>query len=155
MSQQEFEPQQQPDKEIYQPQYPYSWSDQAQREGLPRDEPHISYGMPSGQVVDQDYEPGQARGTQVPWWARPQPRQKSQSTFVTIVVIAILLTLLMGGLGIAGVVLGALAHILGVIIGAIFILFLFVCLLVFLILGLIARAISRAFGPPRTRRGRW
>jgi hypothetical protein len=140
MSQQEFEPRrQQPDEEVYQPQYPYAWSDQPQQEGMPRDEPPINYDRQAG------YQAGQS---QVPWWARPQPQQNDPFRFAAIVGIAILVILLMGALGIAGVVLGALGHILGVILGAILALLIFVFLLVFLILGLIFRAIGRSFGVP-------
>jgi len=154
MSQQEFEPQQQPDQETYQPQYPYSWSDQPQQEGMPRDEPPINYNSSVGRSGYQEYGSGQTRGTQVPWWARPQPRQTSSFGFMAILALVILLTLVLGGLGVAGVVFGALLHILGVIIGAIFILLLFAFLLILLVLGLIGRTLRRAFGPPHGARGR-
>lgn len=140
MSQREFEPRgQQPDEEIYQPQYPYTWSNQPQQEGMPRDEPPVNYDAQSG------YQAGQA---QVPWWARPQPHQNGPFIFAAIVAIAILLTLIMGALGIVGVVLGSIGHILGVILGAVFALLIFVFLLAFLILSLIFRAIGRSFGAP-------
>ena len=142
MSQQEFEPRKQrPDEEIYQPHYPYNWSGQDQQAGMPRDEPPSTYSAQSGERYDV---PGTA---QVPWWARPQPQQNGSLTFAAIVAIVIVLTLVMGALGIVGVVLGSLAHILGVILGAIFALLIFVCLLVCLILSLVGRAIGRAVRP--------
>ena len=150
MGQQQFEPRgQKSDDEIYQPQYPYNWSDQHE-EGMPRDEPPGAYNAPANQTVEQDYP---AQRTQVPWWARPQPRQNNSLRFAAILAVAILIVLLMGGLGIVGVVIGSLAHILGIIIGAIFALFIFVFLLVFLILALVWRAIGRAVGyDPRAQR---
>lgn len=141
MSQQEFEPRrQQSNEEIYQPQYPYAWSGQSQQEGMPRDEPPLNYSAQQ----DQYNASGQA---QVPWWARPQPQQNGPMTFAAIVAIAIALIFVMGMLGVLGVVLGSIGHILGVILGAIFALIIFVFLLVFLILGLVGRAVSRAFRP--------
>jgi hypothetical protein len=156
MSQQEFEPQQSPDKEIYQPQYPYSWSNQGQ-EGMPRDEPPGSYGE------YRDQQNAQAGQPQVPWWARPQPQQNGPFIFAAIIALAILITFIIGALGIAGVIIGALAHILGFIIGAIIALIIFVTLLTLLILNLIWRSLGRIFGPPRrssrssrgSRRGPW
>lgn len=141
MSQQEFEPRQhQADEDLYQLHYPYAWSEQDQREGMPRDEPPGNYNTQDGR-----YESSNA--AQVPWWARPQPQRSSPLTFVGIVLIAIVLAFVLGGLGILGVVLGSLAHILGVILGAIFALLIFFFLLVFLILALVARFLRRAFGP--------
>lgn len=158
MSQQEFEPQQQANKDIYRAQYPYSWSDQAQQEGMPRDEPPSNYDAPAGQSGYQEVRQGEIWNAQVPWWARPQPRQTSSSGFLLIVVIVIVITLALGGLGIAGVVFGALLHILGILLGAIFALLLFALLLLFLILAMIRRAIRNVLGQSRTdmrRRGRW
>lgn len=143
MSQQEFEPQQQPDKEIYQPQYPYSWSDQ-EREGMPRDEPPGNYGEYQGQPGYQDDQVAQ---TQVPWWARPQPHQNGPFVFAVVVALAILIVFVLGALGIAGVVIGSLAHIVGILIGAICALIVFAALLVFLVLSLVWRALGKAFGP--------
>lgn len=146
MSQQEFESQgQQRDEEIYQPQYPYTWSDQAQREGMPRDEPPGYYGAAPEQSGYQNNAPGQG---QVPWWARPQPQKNGPVAFAAIIAFLILLVLVTGALGIVGVVLGSLAHIVGVILGAVFALLIFVFLLVFLVLSVVARTIGRAFGPP-------
>lgn len=137
MSQQEFEPRgHQSDDEIYQPQYPYSWSDRIQEEGLPRDKLSNDYSNQS------NYQSGQA-----PSWAQPQPRRRNGPyVFAAIVALAVLITLGMGALGIIGVVLGSLAHVLGVILGAIFALLIFVFLMVFLVLALVGRAIGRAVG---------
>lgn len=142
MSQQEFEPhQQRPDEEIHQPHYPYSWSGEGQQEGMPRDEPPGNYRSQEGAHY---HEP---RMAQVPWWARPQPQRNGRGNFGLIVAIAIFFMCCVGALGILGVVLSGLAHILGVIIGAIFALLIFVFLLVFLILNLVGRAIGRATRP--------
>lgn len=145
MSQQEFEPQPASEKEVYEPQYPYSWSQQEQ-EGMPRDEP------PSGYGVYREYQAGQA---QVPWWARPQPNQMGPFVFAGIVALAILITLLTGALGIAGVVIGSLAHIMGIIIGAAVALLIFAVLLVFLIISLILRALGKSSGLSRSGRRSW
>jgi hypothetical protein len=140
MSQQEFEsPRQRPDEEIYQPQYPYAWSDQVEQEGMPRDEPPINYSAQMG----RDGAPARA---QVPWWARPQPQQNSRLGLVGLVLLLILLASVMGGLGLVGVILGGIAHLLGIILVAILALLLFVFLLVIIIVSLIGRALSRAFG---------
>ncbi|HXR64554.1 MAG TPA: hypothetical protein VN729_01430 [Ktedonobacteraceae bacterium] len=146
MSQQEFEPRgQQPDEEVYRPHYPYNWSGQRE-EGMPRDELPGAYDAPAsqaGRVGSQDY---QARQAQVPWWARPQPRQYNRSGFIVLIFIVALIVLLMGGLGIVGVVLGSLLHVLGVLLGALFALFIFVVLLLLLVFVMIRRAIGRTFG---------
>ena len=65
MSQQEFVPRSQSDgldaksdeDEIYQPQYPYHWSGNLNKEGAPRDEPPSSYAEPTMQrgYQAQDY----------------------------------------------------------------------------------------------------
>lgn len=141
MSQQEFEPRpRQADDEVYRPQYPYTWSDQY-KEGMPRDESPASYDTPAGQR-----ERGQA---QVPWWARPRIQPHGSFTFATILAIALFLALLTGALGIAGVVLGALAHVIGVLLGAIFVLFIFLLILIFVVLALVRRALERAIGYDR------
>lgn len=146
MSQQEFEPRrQQSDEEIYRPNYPYNWSNQAEREGLPRDEPPGGYGSYEGQSSQANY---QQQG-QVPWWARPQRQQSGLSMFAVIVTIVILIALLMGGLGLVGIVLGSIAHILGVLLGAIFAMGIFVILLIFILIAIIRRALGRAFGYDR------
>ncbi|HEX7735557.1 MAG TPA: hypothetical protein VF458_11870 [Ktedonobacteraceae bacterium] len=134
MSQQEFEPRRQ------------------RGEGVPKDEPAGAYGVPESQEEYQEgyrnYRSGQGQG-QVPWWARPQPQQWNRSRFAGVLMIAILVLVLMGALGITGAVLGSLAHLLGIIIGAIFALFIFVFVLVLLILAIIWRAIGRATGYDR------
>ncbi|MEO7021067.1 MAG: hypothetical protein ABI234_13005 [Ktedonobacteraceae bacterium] len=141
MSQHEFEPrQQQSDEEIYQPQYPYTWSGQDQREGMPRDEPHGNY------YNTQESQYKVSNAAQVPWWARAQPQQRSPLVFVTIVIIAVFFVFVIGGLGILSVILGGLFHILGVILGALFALLIFILLVIFLILAVIRRAFRRAFG---------
>lgn len=147
MSQQEFESRgRQADDEIYRPQYPYHWSEHPE-EGMPRDEPPGAYDAPaeqpgqSGQAGYQDYQTGRA---QVPWWARPQPRQNGPVAFTAIVAVLILIVVIIGVLSIAGVVLGSLAHLLGVLLGAIFALLIFVLLLVLLILALVGVALRRA-----------
>ncbi len=139
MSQQEFEPPQ-GDKEVYQPKYPYTWSDGEQQGALPRDEPPITYGTYSG---SSHYQVGQP---QVPWWARPQPNQNGPVIFALIVIIAILITLVMGGLSIVGVVFGSLLHLAGLLIGALFALLVCFALLVFLIVSLIRRAFGKTAG---------
>jgi hypothetical protein len=136
MSQQEFEPRS--EQAEYQ---------RARRQhGTPKDEPAGSY------ENNASYQ-AQPR-SQVPWWARPQA-QAGQSTmrFVAIMLVLFLIVGLLGGLGVIGVILGALAHLLGVILAAIFFLLLFVFLFVMLIVLAIARALGRAFGPPRFYRG--
>ena len=140
MSQQEFEPQRSPGEEIYQPQYPYSWSSQEQ-EGMPRDEPPASY----GEYQDQSGQAGQGQW-QVPWWARPQPHQNGPFVFAAIVVLVVFIAFVIGALGIVGVVIGSLAHIVGVVIGAIFALVVFSIVLVILVLSLIWRAFGKVFG---------
>jgi hypothetical protein len=145
MSQQEFEPQSASENEIYEPRYPYGWSP-LEREGMPRDEPPSSYG------VYQEYQAGQA---QVPWWARPQPNQMGPFVFAGVVVLVILITLLAGVLGIAGIVIGSLAHIVGVIIGASLALLLFAVLMVFLVLSLVWRALGKTSGLSRPGRRSW
>lgn len=138
MSQQEFESPQE-EREIVQPKYPYSWSDQEPQKALPRDEPPITYGTYSG---SPEYQAGQP---QVPWWARPQPNQTGPIIFAFIIIIAILITLVMGGLSIAGIVFGSLLHLAGLLIGAIFALLICFILLIALVLSLIRRAFGRAF----------
>lgn len=132
----EFEAPQQ-EKGIYQPKYPYTWSDQEQ-EALPRDEPPGAYGLHAGQVGSQEY---QANQPLVPWWARPQPGQSGPLIFAAIVMIAILLTLIMAGLGIVGIVFGSLAHIAGMVLGAIVAVLICFVLLVTLVLSLLRRAL--------------
>lgn len=151
MSQQEFElRQQQADDEIYRPQYPYNWSDEHE-EGMPRDESPGNYDAPGGQTKQEQagYQNNRGGQAQVPWWARPQSQQHGSRTFMLIVASALLIVLITGALGIAGVVLGALAHLLGVLLGAIFVLLIFLFVLVFLVLALISRALGRAFGYDR------
>lgn len=148
MSQQEFEPRRQrPDEEIYQPNYPYNWSDQAEQEGLPRDEPPGGYGVYRDQSGQSRYQrqPGQG---QVPWWARPQRQQSGLSMFAVIVALVVLITLLMGGLGLVGLILGSIAHVVGVLLGALFALGIFVILFVLILIAIIRRALGRAFGAP-------
>ncbi|HEU5380902.1 MAG TPA: hypothetical protein VFV38_36225 [Ktedonobacteraceae bacterium] len=154
MSQQEFEPRHQRfDEETYQPHYPYTWSEQAQREGMPRDELPLNY---SAQQSQYD-TPGQA---QVPWWARPQPQQNGPFAFAAIVAIVVVIVLILGALGILGGILGGLGHLLGVLLGIAFALLIFVFLLVFLVLNLIGRMVRRALRPLgmadyRTQRRSW
>lgn len=155
MSQQEFEPQQhQPDEELYQVHYPWS----GQQEGLPRDEPpggNYAYNTQESQAGQQNAYNAYSE-TQVPWWARPQPQRSSPAAFVGIVLIAIVILFVVGGMGLLGLVLGSLAHILGVILGAIFAFFIFFLCLIFLIVALIRRALRRAFGlPDRSDRRGW
>ncbi len=141
MGQQEFESQgQQFDEEIYQPQYPYTWSGQPQQEGMPRDELPGNYSTRGDQGHQHDQP-------QVPWWARPQPQQNGPLVFAAIVALVILLTLVAGVIGIVGIVLGSLGHLLAVILGAIFALLVFVILLVFLILSLVFRTVRRGTRP--------
>ena len=136
MSQQEFEPRRQ-----------RSWQ---QEEGLPKDEPAGSYDMPEGQEGYGEY---QQRPAQVPWWARPQLHQSNSLRFSGIIALVVVVLGVLGGLGIAGVVLGALIHLIGIFIGAIFVLFIFVFVLVMLIIASIWRAIGRAVGyDPRSAR---
>lgn len=148
MSQQEFESRQSQDGEFYRPHYPYNWSDQAQQEGMPRDELPLHYDASRDYAGYQPYAAeGRTKEEQIPWWARPQPRQYRPFKFIIIVALIILITLLLGVLGVAGLVLGVILKFVGAIIGVILLLFLFFFLLAFLILALIARAIGRAFGP--------
>ncbi len=149
MSQQEFEPRgRHPEDEIYKPHYPYNWSEQG-AEGMPRDELPGNVQMPGTQDSYHYHQPRQA---QVPWWARPQPQRNGTRTFAVIVAFAILITLLMGALGIMGVILGSLAHLIGILLGAIFALLIFVFLIVSIVLALIWRALGRAFGYDRRAR---
>lgn len=146
MSQQEFEPRgPRSENEIYQPHYPYNWSDQHE-EGMPRDEPPGAYDAPAGQPRQTGYQPYQTGQAQVPWWARPQPQQNGPRTFAALVTLAVLIIVLMGALGIIGVILGSLAHLIGILLGAIFALLIFVFLVVLFIIALVWRAIGRAFG---------
>ena len=138
MSQQEFESSQE-EREIIQPKYPYSWSDQETQKALPRDEPPITYGTSAG---SSEYQAGQP---QVPWWARPQPNQTGPIIFAFIIIIVILIALAMGGLSIAGIVFGSLLHLAGMLIGAIVVLLICIISLIALALSLIRRAFSRAF----------
>jgi hypothetical protein len=59
MSQQEFVPGQQGqsenEEEIYEPQYPYSWSGNSSNEGVPRDEPPSSYEYEAGYQAQDAY----------------------------------------------------------------------------------------------------
>lgn len=146
MSQQEFEPRgQQANDEIYQPHYPYNWSGQ-HKEGMPRDEPPGTYGSASEQAGYQNASAGPA---QVPWWARPQPQQHKPLTFVALLALVIFIFVLTGGLGIAGAVLGSLAHLLGALLAAILGLLIIVCLLIFLIIALVLRTVSGLLGIDR------
>jgi hypothetical protein len=136
--QEEFDAPQQA-QDIYQPKYPYTWSDQEQQRALPRDELPITYGL----HPDTPGAPGyQVSQPVVPWWARPQPGQNGPLIFAAIVAIALLLTLIMGGLGIAGIVFGSLAHLAGIVIGAIIAVLVCFVLLVTLVLSLLRRALS-------------
>src|SRR5258707_5618657 len=136
MSQQEFEPRRRQSRQ--------------QEEGLPKDEPAGSYDMPEGQEGYGEY---QQKPAQVPWWARPQIQQSNSLRFSGIIALAVVVLVVLGGLGIARMVLGALVHLIGVFIGAIFVLFIFVFALVVLILASIWRAIGRAAGyDPRAAR---
>jgi hypothetical protein len=138
MDQQEFEPQeQQTGEEIHRPQYPYTWSDRPEQEGMPRDEPPGSYGGRSGSQAHQPVQP------QVPWWARPQPQQSGPYVFATVLALAVVLALVTGALGIVGIVLGTIGHILVMILGAIFALLIFAVLLVILVLTLVFRTLGR------------
>ncbi len=152
MSQQEFEPRQQrPDDELYQMQYPYSWSEQAPDEGMPRDEP---YSSDTGSQNQNQNNAAQSR--QVPWWARPQPqRQNGSLTLAALIVLLVLVGLLLGGFGIVGLVLGSLAHLLAVIIGAGLMLILFVGLFILILLRIIGRALGGATGMNGSRYDRW
>ena len=141
MSQQEFEPPQE-EEETYQPKYPYTWSDREQQRGMPRDEPPSTYG-----TYAPEYQVGQP---QVPWWARPQPNQNGPVIFAAIVIIAILLTLVMGGLSVVGVVFGSLLHLAGLLIGAIFALLVCLILLIVLVFSLIRRAFGRTLSSRQT-----
>ena len=130
MSQQEFEPRQhRADKDLYQLQYPYAWSEQDQREGMPRDESPSSYSTQDGR-----YEASNA--TQVPWWVRPQPQRLSPLTFVTIVLIVIFLTFMLGELG---VIVISFPHLPVVILSVISILFIFFLLLFVLLVNWVIR----------------
>ncbi|HEY1348764.1 MAG TPA: hypothetical protein VGF67_03970 [Ktedonobacteraceae bacterium] len=134
----EFEAPQQA-QSIYQPKYPYTWSDQEQQGALPRDEPPITYGLYPGAPDSQGYQAGQPM---VPWWARPQPGQNGPLIFAAIVIIALLVTLIMGGLGIAGIIFGSFAHLAGIVIGAFIAVLICFILLVTLVLSLLRRALS-------------
>src|SRR4051794_38863109 len=99
MSQKEFEQQEPlPEEEIYQPQYPYAWPDEAQQEGKPRDEPPIAYETQSSQSASQR--------TRVPSWARPQQNQHDTRTLLIAVIISLLLMLLLGVMGVVGLIIG-------------------------------------------------
>lgn len=138
MSKQEFEPQrQESEEEVHEAQYPYTWSNEEQQKGMPRDEPHSGYSTRSGERSRYH----------LPWWARPQPRQNGNSLALAgfILLIALLL-LVFGGLGVIGLILGSIAHILGVILGAILALFIFIFLFVIIIVSIVGRALGRAFG---------
>src|SRR5438105_586988 len=82
MSQQEFAPQsygQEPgsgEEEIYQPQYPYSWSGKLDREAGPRDEPPSSYAGPAMQhgYRSQDHSASHTNHSNT----QSQQRQKQQ-----------------------------------------------------------------------------
>jgi len=144
--QQEFEPREQLSKEELPPQqYSYrSQSSQARQEGMPRDESPLNYGAPSSGPSSQQSAPPEQQ--QVPWWARPQPQPYNSSlAFVFVVALLILFVLVIGALGVVGLVLGSLGHILAVILGAIVALLIFAFVLVLLVVGLVGRAISGAF----------
>jgi hypothetical protein len=146
MSQQEFERRGQgSDEDIYQPQYPYAWSDQSKHKGMPRDEPPSTYNT-TAENADQSNQ-RQNQGYEVPWWARPQPRQLSTMRFLTIMAVLILLVLITGGMGITGVVLGSIGHLLGILLGAILVLLLFFVLFIFLILFAIGRVMRGIMRP--------
>jgi hypothetical protein len=136
--QEEFEPPQQ-EKDVYRPVYPSTWSDRERQRALPRDEPPIAYGLRTGQVP-AGYRMNQP---QVPWWARPQPGQSGPFIFAAVVFIAILLSLVMGALGILGIAFGGLGHLVGIVLGALVLLLACCALLVTLIVFLL----RRAFGP--------
>ncbi len=141
MSQQEFEPSQE-ETEMYRPKYPYTWSDGEQPAAMPRDEPPSTYGTYAPQ-----YQVGQP---QVPWWARPQPGQTGPIILAAMGIIAILLTLVMGGLGIVGIIFASLLHLAGLLIGAIFALLICFVLLIVLVLSLLRRAFGKTFGSSQT-----
>jgi hypothetical protein len=143
--QEEFETPKQ-ERDVYQPKYPYTWSDQEQQGALPRDEPLITHGLHSARMQAPGYRVSQP---QVPWWARPQPDQSGPIIFAVIVFIAILLTLVMGALGIVGIVLGSLAHLVGVVLGALVALLICCVLLVTLIVSLLRRALGSRQRPNR------
>lgn len=142
MSQQEFEsPGRSSSEEVYRPQYPYGWSDQPQREGQPRDEPYVE--------ADE-------RRSQVPWWARPQHQSGNGSAaLLGLILLLILVALFMGGLGIVGLILGSLAHILGIILGAVLLLVLFIFVFILIVLSIIGRALGRALDSPGRRWRNW
>ena len=152
MSQQEFEPRQhQADEELYQNDYP-SWPEQ--QEGMPKDEPPGGYAYSAQEGQQNTYRA--YREGQVPWWARPQPQQSSSMAFAGIVLIAIVILFVVGGMGLLGLILGSLAHLLAVVLGAIFALFIFFLCLIFVIFALIRRALRRTFGiPSRYDRRAW
>lgn len=146
MSQQEeFEPPQQA-RDLYQPKYPYTWSEQEQQGALPRDEPPIAYGLHPGQMPAAGYQSGQP---QVPWWARPQPGQGGPLIIAAVVLIAFLLALVLGALGIVGIVLGSLANLAGVVVGALVLLLACCALLVTLMVTLLRRASGSRRGTNR------
>jgi hypothetical protein len=130
MSQQEFDPREQ------RADAPYG------QEGMPKDEPPGAYGAPSAQFEPRSHQRYRTRQAQVPHWARPQSQGFGRSGFVALMILLILIALGLGGLSIAGAILGAIAHLIGVIIGAIFGLFLFVLILLALALALIRRALG-------------
>ena len=155
MSQQEFEPQQHEQQNIYRAQYPYGWSEQGQQEGMPKDEPPGNYDVPGGQSGYQEAKQGEIWHGPVPWWARPQPRQAGSSKFLIIVILVVVFMLALGGLGIVGAIFGALLHLLGILLAAFFALLLFVALLILIALAAIRRAIRNALGQDIRRRRRW
>lgn len=147
MSQQEFEPRQQrSDEELYQLQYPYTWSEQAQQEGMPRDEP---YSAQAGSY-------NTSNATQVPWWARAQPQQRNHLPLAMLLIAILAIALITGGLGILGAIVGAILHIIGALLGALLAVIIVIVLVVCLILALIGHALRRAFGvTPRFQRRIW
>src|SRR2546430_14579186 len=120
MSQQEFLPpqnSQSSDEELYQLQYPYSWSGQ---EGMPRDEPFVNAAQAEREQASyQEYAEEQPRynqaagPSQVPWWARPQSRSGGQAGVGPALVLGWLFALLLGMFCLGGTVLGVVGHMLG------------------------------------------
>src|SRR5579883_2384894 len=99
MSQQEFDPRER------RADGPYGRARQWE-EGTPKDEPPGAYDAPPPQFGQRSYQAYGGRQTQAPWWARPQAQSFGRPGFVALMAVLLLMALGLGGLSIAGAILG-------------------------------------------------
>ncbi len=161
MSQQEFESQRHQSEEYHRPRYPYTWSAQHENESMPRDEPpggnHSTFAHADDRQENinqsasfQRNKAGNQRAqirptTRVPWWAQPQPHNRGSMRFRWIVIIAIALIVIPGGLGLVGAILGFLGQIALGLLGTLLLLFCVFVVTVFVIVAILWQILRRTF----------